>query len=101
MNYLAASGCGIKNKMKLPAASCGVSKRNSPKPTRLRSKELRRVALPFIPVASYRVFWRRRIKVLKRNRYLNQITWSHLKNRKMVRGQASGPWGLRPGGDGV
>ncbi len=25
---------------------------------------------------------------------------SYLKNRKMVRGQASGPWGLRPGGDG-
>ena len=41
--------------MKLPAASCGVSKQNSAV-----------VAPPSIPVASYRVFWRRRIKKLER-----------------------------------
>ena len=28
-------------------------------------------------------------------------TRSYFKNRKIVRGQASGPLGLRPGGDGV
>jgi hypothetical protein len=38
--------------MKLPAASCGVSKRNSPKPTRLRSKELRRVHLAIHPCSN-------------------------------------------------
>jgi hypothetical protein len=32
---------------------------------------------------------------------LYQNIRSHLKNRKMVRGQASGPLGLRPGGDGA
>jgi hypothetical protein len=32
------------------------------KPTRLRSSSYGAVTSPFIPVASYRVFWRRRIK---------------------------------------
>ena len=79
--------------MKLPAASCGVSKRNSPKPIRhwklsqnggptlLRSNELRRVALPFIPIASYRIFWRRRIKCFfERSIERSQIISPHFSN---------------------
>ena len=64
----------IKTPMNLPAASCGVSKRNSQKPTRLsilrsrataedgRCSSFGAFAPPFIPAASCRVFWRRRIK---------------------------------------
>ncbi|HUT70986.1 MAG TPA: hypothetical protein VMW89_09940 [Desulfatiglandales bacterium] len=48
--------------MKLPAVNCTVSSGIAPKPTRLRSMSYGAVASPFIPAASCRVFWRRRIK---------------------------------------
>jgi len=53
----------FQQSMKLPAVNCRVSSGIAPKPTRLRSMSYGAVASPFIPAASYRVFWRRRIKV--------------------------------------
>jgi AbrB family looped-hinge helix DNA binding protein len=47
--------------MKLPAVNCRISSGIAPKPTRLRSMSYGAVASPFIPAASCRVFWRRRI----------------------------------------
>jgi CBS domain-containing protein len=47
--------------MKLPAVNCRVSSGIAPKPTRLRSMSYGAVASPFIPAASCRLFWRRRI----------------------------------------
>ena len=53
----------IQKWMKLPAASCRVSKRNcaEAKPA-FALTSYGAVASPFIPVTSYRVFWRKRIK---------------------------------------
>jgi hypothetical protein len=50
--------------MKLPAVNCRVSSGIAPKPTRLRFMSYGAVASPFIPAASGRVFWRRRINIL-------------------------------------
>ena len=48
--------------MKLPAASCGVSSGIRRSQPAFALKSFGAFTLPFIPVASYRVFWRRRIK---------------------------------------
>jgi ribosomal protein S18 acetylase RimI-like enzyme len=59
--------------IKLPAACCGVSKRNSPKQPAFAPKSYGAFTSPFIPVASYRVFWRRRIKAVGTDRMIGFV----------------------------
>ena len=55
--------CSCRWEMKLPAVNCRVTSGIAPKPIRFRSTSYGAVASPFIPAASCRVFWRRRIKL--------------------------------------
>ena len=55
--------------VKHPAASRGASLRNPAKPVPKHQSEPR---TPFLPVASHRTFWRRRVKVLEKNLSLTE-----------------------------
>jgi GNAT superfamily N-acetyltransferase len=70
--------------MKLPAAGCGVSKRNSPKQPAFAPKSYGAFTSPFIPGASYRVFWRRRIKAAGTDRMIGFLGLYNLETGQRV-----------------